>query len=92
MGTPSRNERLAALTLRGKNKISSNSRAARIPEGRCSKRYKGCTGDVLVSISNPDAPHLRIRLCANCFTVYLDKRPADETFRNARRDRIRQAK
>lgn len=68
--SPSRNERLEALTRRGKNKISSNSRAARIPEGRCSKRYSGCTETVFVSVANPDAPHLRIKLCANCFTEY----------------------
>lgn len=78
MGTPSRNERLARMTERGKNKISSYARAATIPVTRCSKHYKGiCDEHVIVSIRDPENPHLYIRLCSPCLITYRAQKPRE---------------
>ena len=78
MSTPSRNERLARMTERGKNKISSYARAASIPVTRCSKRYTDiCEDTAIVSISNPDNPHLYIRFCGPCLAKYRDSKPRE---------------
>jgi len=79
--SPSRNERLSkyegryAPGLKGRDRPNPQERAAVMPEAKCTKHYKDvCDGNVIVSIRNPDQPHLRIKLCGPCFMVYTKKR------------------
>ena len=80
--SPSKNERLSryegryAPGLKGRDRPNPQERATVMPEAVCSKKYKNvCDGNVIVSIRNPDHPHLRIKLCGPCFMVYAQKKP-----------------
>lgn len=80
--SPSKNERLSryegryAPGLKGRDRPNPQERAAAIPLTTCSKKYANvCDGNVIVSIRNPDQPHLFIKLCGPCYMEYRKKNP-----------------